>query len=75
MACSKLEARGHLLHKTGTPPKHFSRECISIHETVEPVVRCRNSKLGTLLPLLMCATLWRAQFSSIFAHFYEEERK
>ena len=21
MACSKLEARGHLLHKTGTPPK------------------------------------------------------
>ena len=27
MACSKLEARGHLLHKTGTPPKHFSREC------------------------------------------------
>ena len=28
MACSKLEARGHLLHKTGTPPKHFSRECI-----------------------------------------------
>ena len=22
----KLEARGHLLHKTGTPPKHFSRE-------------------------------------------------
>ena len=28
MACSKLEARGHLLHKTGTPPKHFSRECM-----------------------------------------------
>ena len=27
MACSKLEARGHLLHKTGTPPKHFSHEC------------------------------------------------
>ena len=27
MAYSKLEARGHLLHKTGTPPKHFSREC------------------------------------------------
>ena len=27
MACSKLEARGHLLHKTGTPPKHISREC------------------------------------------------
>ena len=27
MACSKLEARGHLLHKTSTPPKHFSREC------------------------------------------------
>jgi hypothetical protein len=22
-----LEARGHLLHKTGTLPKHFSREC------------------------------------------------
>ena len=30
MACSKLEARGHLLHKTGTPSKHFSRECISL---------------------------------------------
>ena len=30
MACSKLEARGHLPHKTGTPPKHFSRECICI---------------------------------------------
>ena len=30
MACSKLEARGHLLHKTGTPPKHFSRECRSV---------------------------------------------
>ena len=29
MACSKLEARGHLLHKTGTPPKQISRECIS----------------------------------------------
>ena len=29
MACSKLEARGHLRHKTGTPPKHFSRECMS----------------------------------------------
>ena len=28
MAFSKLEARGHLLHKTGTPPKHFSRECM-----------------------------------------------
>ena len=28
MAYSKLEARGHLLHKTGTPPKHISRECI-----------------------------------------------
>jgi hypothetical protein len=42
-------------------------ENISIHEIVEPVVKCRNSKLGTLLPLLMCATLWRAQFSSIFA--------
>ena len=28
MACSKLEVRGHLLHKTGTPPKHFSRECM-----------------------------------------------
>ena len=28
MACSKLEARGHLLHKTGTPPKQISRECI-----------------------------------------------
>ena len=28
MACSKLEARGHLLHKRGTPPKHISRECI-----------------------------------------------
>ena len=27
MACRKIEARGHLLHKTGTPPKHFSREC------------------------------------------------
>ena len=27
MACSKLEARGHLLHKTGTPPKQISREC------------------------------------------------
>ena len=26
MACSKLEARSHLLQKTGTPPKHFSRE-------------------------------------------------
>ena len=30
MACSKLEARGHLLHKTGTPPKHISRECICV---------------------------------------------
>ena len=28
MAFNKLEARGHLLHKTGTPPKHFSRECM-----------------------------------------------
>ena len=28
MACSKLEARGHLLHKTGTPSKQISRECI-----------------------------------------------
>ena len=27
LACSKLEARGHLLHITGNPPKHFSREC------------------------------------------------
>ena len=27
MACSKLEARGHLIHKTGTPPKQISREC------------------------------------------------
>ena len=27
MACSKLEARGHLLHEAGTPPKHISREC------------------------------------------------
>ena len=27
MACNKLEARGHLLHKTGTPPKHFSQQC------------------------------------------------
>ena len=27
LACSKLEARGCLLYKTGTPPKHFSREC------------------------------------------------
>ena len=26
MACSKLEARGHLLHKTGTAPKQISRE-------------------------------------------------
>ena len=32
MACSKLEARGHLLHKTGTPHKHFSRECNSEEE-------------------------------------------
>ena len=24
MACSKLEARGHLLHKTGTPPTNKS---------------------------------------------------
>ena len=31
MACSKLEARGHLLHKTGTPPKHFSQECTRNH--------------------------------------------
>ena len=23
-----IEARGHLFHKTGTPPKHFNRECI-----------------------------------------------
>ena len=29
MACSKLEARGHLLHKTGTPPKQISWECMS----------------------------------------------
>ena len=29
MACSKLEARGHLLHKIGTPPKQISRECSS----------------------------------------------
>ena len=28
MAFSKLEARGHLLHKKGTPPKQISRECI-----------------------------------------------
>ena len=28
MACSKLEARGHLLHKTGTPPKQISQECM-----------------------------------------------
>ena len=25
---SEDQLRGHLLHKTGTPPKHFSRECI-----------------------------------------------
>ena len=31
MACSKLEARGHLLHKTGTPPKHSSRECSTLN--------------------------------------------
>ena len=34
MACSKLEARGHLLHKTGNPPKHFSRECKGISTMV-----------------------------------------
>ena len=38
MACSKLEARGHLLHKTGTPPKHFSRECMYIHFSLFTVV-------------------------------------
>ena len=38
MACSKLEARGHLLHKTGTPPKHFSRECTAVNQ--------RNGNLG-----------------------------
>ena len=34
MACSKLEARGHLLHKTGTHPKHFSRECITLYSVL-----------------------------------------
>ena len=34
MACSKLEARGHLLHKTGTPPKQISRECIMNPESI-----------------------------------------
>ena len=34
MAFSKLEERGHLLHKTGTPPKHFSRECISLKSEI-----------------------------------------
>jgi hypothetical protein len=36
MACSKLEARGHLLHKTGTTPKHFSRECTQLIVNILP---------------------------------------
>ena len=46
MACRKLEARGHLLHKTGTPPKHFSRECM-LHK--------KNSKqeMGNYRPISM----------------------
>ena len=43
MACSKLEARGHLLHKTGTPPKHFSRECT--YKMNQDVVYCNNKGL------------------------------
>ena len=39
MAFSKLEARGHLLHKKGTPPKHFSRECIKKLLAIESLVR------------------------------------
>ena len=35
MACSKLEARGHLLHKTGTRPKQISRECIQTSNTLK----------------------------------------
>ena len=51
MACSKLEASVHLLHKSGTPPKHFSRECtnwdMSLNET------CFCSRLYSRLILLV----------------------
>ena len=34
MASSKLEARGHLLHKTDTLPNQISRECIKAKASV-----------------------------------------
>ena len=52
MACSKLEARGHLLHKTGTPPKHFSRECTLLQS---PNMTLRKyPKLALLQPMSKC---------------------
>ena len=46
MACSKLEARGHLLHKTGTPPKYFSRECRYLPKITQPFHFNCNKKLS-----------------------------
>ena len=48
MACSKLEARGHLLHKTGTPPKQISRECIHLKSAPQTKQTLDNLLSGTL---------------------------
>ena len=64
MACSKLEARGHLLHKTGTPPKHFSRECIY-----------RVNKSSNLIPLVFSAHFVYLSFFSVNCDSQLEELK
>ena len=53
MVCSKLEARGHLLHKTGTPPKHFSRECNHLYRVPFLVLKHFQSPLTVLGQLLV----------------------
>ena len=62
MACSKLEGRGHLLHKTGTPPKHFSRECIISDITQKIFFNERETLNSSTIELLLKATaVWLLQ--------------
>ena len=53
MACSKLEARGHLLHKTGTPPKHFSRECMYLLSISNQEKEQKKSGKNCVVPVLI----------------------
>ena len=73
MACSKLEARGHLLHKTGTPPNISAGSvCISLKkESCFDLILALSLCMGQTWNLHICNSFLLGYFSGWYWVFHQ----